>query len=177
MLNLTETLDRLAEASFFTSIDIDMVSGYHQVEVGEEDKAKTAFISPYGLYQYCRMPYGLAGAPATFQSVVEDMVQVLDTDDILAYLDDVICFHATFNKHLDGVQKLLEMVRRAGFKLSAKKCQFAKRSIKFLGHIIDHTGVRPVPEKFDKYPRGVYILEKVCEGLCTDRCFISQSAE
>ena len=125
-----------------------MVSGYHQVEVGEEDKAKTAFISPYGLYQYCRMPYGLAGAPATFQSVVEDMVQVLDTDDILAYLDDVICFHASFNKHLDGVQKLLEMVRRAGFKLSAKKCQFAKRSIKFLGHI-DHTGVRPVPEKLE----------------------------
>ena len=59
--NITETLDKLAGASYFTSID--MVSGYHQVEVAEEDKEKTAFVSPYGLYQYCRMPYGLAGAP------------------------------------------------------------------------------------------------------------------
>ena len=145
--NLTETLDRLAGASYFTSID--MVSGYHQVEVADEDKEKTEFVSPYGLFQYCRMPYGLAGAPATFQSVVEDMVQVLETEDIMAYLDDVICFHATFDKHLEGIQKLLEMVRRAGFKLSGKKCQFAKLSVRFLGHIIDNTGVRPLPEKLD----------------------------
>ena len=99
--NITETLDKLAGASYFTSIE--MVSGYHQVEVSEEDKEKTAFVSPYGLYQYCRMPYGLAGAPATFQSVVEDMVQVLDTEVIMAYLDDVICYHSTFDKHLKGV--------------------------------------------------------------------------
>ena len=145
--NLTETLDRLAGASYFTLID--MVSGYHQVEVADEDKEKTAFVSPYGLFQYCRMPYGLAGAPATFQSVVEDMVQVLETEDIMAYLDDVICFHATFDKHLEGIQKLLEMVRRAGFKLSGKKCEFAKLSVRFLGHIIDNTGVRPLPEKLD----------------------------
>ena len=67
----------------------------------------------------------------------------------MAYLDDVICFHATFDKHLEGIQKLLEMVRRAGFKLSGKKCQFAKLSVRFLGHIIDNTGVRPLPEKLD----------------------------
>ena len=90
MPNITETLDRLAGASFFTSID--MTSGYYQVEIADEDKDKTAFTSPYGLYQYCRMPFGLAGAAGTFQSVIEDMVQVLDTEDIMAYLDDVICF-------------------------------------------------------------------------------------
>ena len=88
--NITETIDRLAGASYFTSID--MTSGYDQVEIAEEDKDKTAFISPYGLYQYCRMPFGLARAPGTFQSVIEDMVQALDTEDIMAYLDDVICF-------------------------------------------------------------------------------------
>jgi hypothetical protein len=80
--NITETLDRLAGASFFTSIDV--TSGYYQVEIADEDKDKKAFASPYGLYQYCRMPFGLAGAPGTFQSVIEDMVQVLDTEDIMA---------------------------------------------------------------------------------------------
>ena len=95
------------------------------------------------------MPYGLAGAPATFQSVVEDMVQVLDTEDIMAYLDDVICYHSTFDKHLKGVRTLLEMIRKAGFKLSGKKCQFAKHSVRFLGHVIDSTGVKPLPEKLE----------------------------
>ena len=62
----------------------------------------------------------------------------------MAYLDDVICVHGTFDKHLQGIEKLLEMVRRAGFKLSGKNCQFAKRSVRFLGHAIDNTGVRPL---------------------------------
>jgi hypothetical protein len=97
--------------------------------------------------QYCRMPFGLAGAPLTFQSVIEDMVQVLDTEDIMAYLDDVICFHPTFEEHLEGISRLFQMIRNSGFKLSGKKCQFATSSVKFLGHVIDKSGVRPLPEK------------------------------
>ena len=77
-----------------------MTAGYHQVQIAEEDKDKTAFTSPYGLYQYCRMPFGLAGASGTFQSVIEDMVQVLDTEDIMAYLDDVILFSPNVRKTL-----------------------------------------------------------------------------
>ena len=90
--NMTETLERLADAKFFTTID--MVSGYHQIEVAPEDRYKTAFVSPFGLFQYCRLPFGFAGAPGTFQAVIEDMLRVLDTEDVMAYLDDVICFHS-----------------------------------------------------------------------------------
>lgn len=145
--NITDALDRLADATYFTTID--MVSGYHQVEVAPEDREKTAFITPHGLFQYCRMPFGLAGAPGTFQSVVEDMLQVLDADDVLAYLDDVICFHSSFPDHLVGIERLLRAVRNTGFKLSGKKCQFATKSVDFLGHTIDKDGVRPQPEKID----------------------------
>ena len=143
--NITEALDRLSEASYFTTID--MVSGYHQVEVAPEDRDKTAFITPYGLFQYCRMPFGLAGAPGTFQLVLEDMLQVLEAEDMLTYLDDVICFHSNFEEHLQGIERLLRAVRNAGFKLSGKKCQFATQSVNFLGHTIDRKGVRPQPEK------------------------------
>ena len=84
-----------------------MTSGYHQVEIAEENKDKTAFVSPHGLYQYCRMPFGLAGARGTFQSVIDkDMAQVLDTEDIMAYLNDVICFHPTFEEHLEEISRL-----------------------------------------------------------------------
>ncbi|PFX12147.1 Retrovirus-related Pol polyprotein from transposon 17.6 [Stylophora pistillata] len=78
--------------NFFTTID--MVSSYHQIEVAPEDRHKTAFVSPFGLFQYCRLPFGLARAPGMFQAVIEDMLQVLDTNDVMAYLDDVICFHS-----------------------------------------------------------------------------------
>ena len=125
-----------------------MVSGYHQVEVASEDQDKTVFMTPFGLYQYCRMPFSLAKTPGTFQSVVEDMLQVLNAEDMLAYLD-VICFHSNFEDHLKRIECLLTAVRKSGFKLSVKKCQFAKRSVKFLGHVIDQNGIRPQPEKLN----------------------------
>ena len=114
-----------------------------------EDRHKTAFVSPFGLFQYCRLPCGLAGAPRTFQAVIEDMLQVLDAEDVMAYLGDAICFHLTFEEHLKGIERLLLTIRRSGFKLSGKKCQFATRSVKFLGHVIDKDGIRPQPEKLD----------------------------
>ena len=145
--NLAETLDRLTGAMFFTTLD--MVSGYHQIEVETEDRAKTAFTTTFGLFQFCRMPFGLAGAPGTFQSVIEDMVNVLDAEDLMAYLDDLICFHSDFPRHLKGIERVLTMVRNAGFKLSGKKCQFATKTVKFLGHIINQDGIRPQPEKLE----------------------------
>ena len=84
-----------------------MVFGYHQIEVAPEDPHKTAFVSPFGLFQYCRLPFGLAGAPGTCQAVIEGMLQVLDSEDVMAYLDDMICFHSGFEEHLKGIGRLL----------------------------------------------------------------------
>jgi len=145
--NMTETLDQLADAKFFTAID--MASGYHQIEVAPEDQHKTTFVSPFGLFQYCRLPFGLAGALGTLQGVIEDSLQVLDAEDFMVYLDDVTCFHSGFEEHLKGIGRLLQTIRKAGFKLSGKKCPFATRSVKFLGLAIDKDGIRPQPEKLD----------------------------
>ena len=112
--NMTATLDRLADVKFFMTIH--MVSSYHQIEVAPVDRHKTAFVSPFGLFQYCRLPFGLAGAPGTFQAVIEDMLQVLDAEDVMAYFDDVICFHSTFEEHLKGIERLLLTIRKSGFK-------------------------------------------------------------
>ena len=91
------------------------------VVVAPGDREKTAFITPYGLFQYCWMPFGLAGTLGTFQSVVEDMLQVLEAEDMLAYLDNVICFLSNFKEHLQGIERLLRAVRNAESKLSGKK--------------------------------------------------------
>jgi len=143
--NLTETLDRLHKAKYFTSLD--MVSGYHQIQVAEEDRPKTAFASPYGLYQFCRMPFGLNNAPGTFQRVVNDLIQVLATEDVLAYLDDFICFHDNWSDHVAGIDRVLRLFKASGFKLSGKKCQFAQEEVAFLGHIVSSGSIRPMPQK------------------------------
>ena len=114
-----------------------------------KDRNKTAFVSPFGLFQYCRLPFELAGSAGTFQAVIEDMLQVLDAEDVMAYLDDVICFHSGFEEHLEDIGRLLQTIRKAGFKLSSKKCQIATRSFKSLGHVIDKDGIRPQPENLD----------------------------
>ena len=130
------------------------------------------------------MPFGLAGAPGTFQSVVEDLLQVLNAEDMLANLDDVICFHSNFEDHFKEIERLLTAVRKSGFKLWGRKCQFEKRSVKFLGHVINQNDIRPQPEKLDiirewqtpgnetelrRFMWSLYVLEENCEGFLTSR--------
>lgn len=96
-------------------------------------------MSPYGLYQYRHLPFGLCNAGSTFQRVVDDLLQTLCVEDVVSYLDDFICFHKTFSEHL----AILQMFRDAGFKLSGKKCQFAKKEVSFLGHVVSEEGLEP----------------------------------
>ena len=114
--NITATLDRMTGAKWFSSFDL--TSGYYQIEVAPQDREATAFISPYGLFQYRRMPFGLCNAPSTFQRVIDDLTQVLNLEDLVTYLDDIICFHETFENHLAGIRRVLEMCRGANLKLS-----------------------------------------------------------
>ena len=92
------TLDSLAGAKFFSTLDL--ASGYWQVELEEEDKEKTAFTTPHGLFEFNVMPFGLTNAPATFQRLMECVLAGLTTEHSLIYLDDIIVFSATFQEHL-----------------------------------------------------------------------------
>ena len=99
------------------------------------------------------------------------MLQVLDTNDVMAYLDDVICFPSGFEKHLEGIGRLLQTIRKADFKLSGKNFSFATSSVGFLGHVIDKDGIRPQPGKLDivcdwKVPRDEADLRRFL-GFCT----------
>ena len=145
--NITATLDELAGARWFSSFDL--VSVYYQIEVLPEDQEITAFASPYGLFQYRRMPFGLSNAPSTFQRVIDDLTQVLNMEDLVTYLDDIICFHKTFPEYLAGIRRVLEMCRNAGLKLAPHKCQLARKEISVLGHVVNREGLKPQQQKVD----------------------------
>ena len=92
--NISECLDSLGDAKFFSTLD--MSSGYYQIEIAEEDRAKTAFLTKYGLFEHSRMPFGLCNAPATFQRAMSLVLRGLTWNEVLAYLDDIILVGRSF---------------------------------------------------------------------------------
>ena len=142
---MDDVFDRLAGAKFFSSLDL--MSGYWQVPVAEADRSKTAFITPDGLYEFMRLPFGLNNAPSTFQRLMDRVLARLKWQMCLVYLDDVLVFGKTFEEHQKRLECVLIALEKAGLTLNVSKCIFATNRIFHLGHIIDENGIRPDPEK------------------------------
>lgn len=98
-------LDTLSGSKLFSTLDL--LSGYHQFEVNEKDRPKTAFITKHGLFVYTRMPFGICNAPSTFQRGMELVLRGLQLVTLLIYLDDVIITGKTFKEHLNTLGKVL----------------------------------------------------------------------
>lgn len=142
---IDDALDCLHGAKFFSSIDLR--SGYWQIAVDAQDREKTAFVTPDGLYQFKVMPFGLCNAPATFERMMDALLHGFKWSTCLCYLDDVIVFSPTFSAHLADLSQILSLFRHAGLQLNSSKCRFARRQITILGHVVNSTGVHPDPDK------------------------------
>ena len=145
---IDDTLDTLAGAKWFSTLD--MVSGYWQVEVADEDKEKTAFCTPDGLFEFNVLPFGLCNGPATFQRLMDLVLTNLQWSSCLVYLDDVIVVGRTFTEHLRNLESVFQRLRKAGLKLKPKKCAFFRREVLYLGHIVSHEGIATDPAKTSK---------------------------
>jgi hypothetical protein len=108
---IDDTLDTLHGARYFSCVDL--ASGYWQVEL-QEDKEKTAFSTPYGLYEFNVMPFGLTGAPGLFQRLMENVLKGLQFEICLIYLDDVVIFSSSFNEHLQRLRLAFDRFRESG---------------------------------------------------------------
>lgn len=143
-----DCLDAVAGASLFSTMDI--TSAYHQIPVRQEDIPKTAFVTKYGLFEYVTMPFGLCNATATFQRLMELALSGLQWNSCLVYLDDVIVFSQDFETHMTRLRAVLSKIQKAGMKLKPSKCNFLKKQVGFLGHVISEHGVLPNPENTKK---------------------------
>ena len=129
--NIDECLDVIGGTTFFSTLD--MCSGYHQIEIDEKDKHKTAFITRYGLFQYKRMPFGLCNEPATFQRAMTLILRGLTWQEVLAYLDDIIILGDNFDDALKNIIAVFDRFRKYDLKLKAKKCALFQKRVIFLG--------------------------------------------
>ena len=142
---IDDTLGTLGGSKFFTTMDL--ASGYWQVEMAPEDRPKTAFSTPEGLYQFRVMPFGLCNAPATFQRLMDRVLGTLKWSSCLVYFDDIIVVGSSFGDHLRHIASVLMKLREAGLKLKPTKCKFFQKQVAFLGHIVSACGIATDPAK------------------------------
>ena len=134
---MDECIDSLGEATVFTTLDCN--SGYWQIPLSEEEKDKTTFTSDMGLYRFLRIPFGLKNAPATFQRAVNIILSRVKWQYALVYIDDVIIYSNSIEKHFEHVHHVLSLLRQAGITLRLQKYNFFTESVDYLGHTI-HPG-------------------------------------
>ena len=142
------TLNALAGARYFCSLDL--LWGYFQVPLSEDAIPKCAFYTPRmspSHWEFVRMPFGLKGAPATFQRMVDRVLAGIEYHTALAYLDDIIVYGRTFTECADRLQTVFDRVRSAGLKLKPAKCELFQDSLNFLGHLVTSDGIKADPDK------------------------------
>ena len=125
----------LAGKRWFSTLDL--ASGYWQVSLSPEARCKTAFATHSGLFQFKVMPFGLYNAPATFERLMDRVLQGLRWSRCLVYLDDIISFGTTFDDSLENFERLCSY----GLQLKSTKCHLFQSSVPFLGHVVGRDGL------------------------------------
>ena len=129
---IDEMYAKLKGAKFFSTIDLR--SGYYHIALGKDSHAKTAFVMPFGKYEFLQVPFGLAQAPTYFQHL---MNKVLDNCSFaMTYLDDIIIFSETEEQHLAHIEEIFKWLEAADLKMKRSKCDFFKKHIHYLGLLL-----------------------------------------
>ena len=141
---IDELYAKLKGYKVFSSLDLR--SGYYHIGLTETAKPKSAFVlSSLGKYQFNRVPFGLAQAPAYFQKLINDVLQGCNFP--MGYLDDIIIYSRSEQEHFEHLEEIFIRLKAAGLKLKPEKCCFFKKHIQYLGHLISADGIQPLPEK------------------------------
>ena len=143
--DIQDALDSLRGARWFATLDL--LSGYWQLGMTDRAKERSAFCTRRGLFHFCRMPFGLCGAHATFCRVMSHVLGDYIGVICLCHLDDVIIFGKTQKELLDRHDLVLKRLHEFGLKVKPSKCVLFRTEIKFLGHLVSAAGVQPFPDK------------------------------
>ncbi|KAJ6437630.1 AAA family ATPase [Purpureocillium lavendulum] len=146
---LKETLNNITRAKWFTKLDVS--AAFHKIRITKGQEWMTAFRTRYGLYEWTVMPFGLTGAPATFQRYINFVLREYLDEFCSAYIDDILIFTCGSRQdHREKVLRVLEKLMDAGLSLDIDKCEFEVQTVKYLGFIIEAgVGIRMDPAKVE----------------------------
>lgn len=143
--NITDLFDKLGKSKYFTTLDL--ANGYHQIEINESDRQKTAFSTEAGHYEFLRMPFGLKTAPATFQRAMDNVLRGLQGLHCLVYMDDIIIYSTSMQEHVKDLRSIFDRLREANLKVQLDKSEFLRKEVLYLGHTITDQGLKPNDDK------------------------------
>ena len=135
--------DQLARSKLFSTLDLH--SGYWQLPVNPTDREKTAFCPRPGMgfYEFCRMPFELAGAPSSFQCLMDKTLQGLSF--VIIYLDDILVHSKNIDTHREHLDIVFKRLLDAGLTLRGEKCHIGMSTVQYLGHVFSAAGMSPDP--------------------------------
>ena len=139
---ITTNLHKLGSSSIFSTID--GTGAYHNVAIAERDRPLTAFLSPFGQFQFCRMPFGLSNAPQAYSRLVEMLLAGIDPRYVLAYLDDIIVHTSSFEEHMVILKEVLKAHRQGGLKIAPAKTFLFRSKVNYLGHQVSADGIEMI---------------------------------
>ena len=143
MPKVEDIFSNLNGATYFTTLYLR--AGYHHIPLDKPSITKTAFNSPLRKFEYVKVSFGLAQAPAYFQELMTGILKHFNFT--VAYLDDIIIFSKTPQEHLLHIRMVFKKLKSANFSMKKSKCSFFSKEIQYLGHILSATGIRPLPAK------------------------------
>ena len=143
MPKVKDIFSQLNGAKYFSTLDLR--AGYHYIRLTTDSILKTAFTSPFGKYEYVKVPFRLAQAPAYFQELMMGVLK--DLPFAMAYLNNIIIYSSTPEEHLQHIKTVFEKLCHAKLSMKLSKCHFFAKEIQYLRHILGMEGIRPVPAK------------------------------
>ncbi|GFX96525.1 retrovirus-related Pol polyprotein from transposon 17.6 [Trichonephila clavipes] len=162
---IEDVLDTLQEAKVYSTLDLR--NGFFHVDVDEDCRKYTSFIVPDGQFEFNKVPFGLSTSPGVFQRYVSSIFRDLTWKGIvISYLDDLVIPAKNEQEGLEKLKIIFEVAKKCGLEIKFKKCQFLKKKIEFLGHIVESETIKPSPTNtlaVRKFPEPTTI--KQVQGL------------